>query len=222
MKIYLVHYNKPEYIKIQKNTIDNHVKFDYEIIVVDNSINMNIKNEICNISNELGIRYIYCHNKIPTAESISHQNSFKYILNDIQEGNDVMILDHDIFLINDLKSEYFSDYEMTFHNQTRGHVSYPWPGLMIFNNIRHINDISFYSGVFEGCACDTGGEMYKYINKHKPTIKYIGKTDELTDTSQTIQIYDNIFIHLVSGSNWNHDYNLKDKIEYIKNKYKLS
>ena len=81
MKIYSIHYNKPEYIKLQKESLDKHIKIDYEFIIVDNSIDDIISSKILEISSNLNIRYIKCNNIIKEMSSKSHQNSFKYILN---------------------------------------------------------------------------------------------------------------------------------------------
>jgi hypothetical protein len=80
MKIFSIHYNKPEYIEIQKSSIDKYVKFEHEFIVIDNSIDINIKKEIVNITNNLGIKYYDCNNTSPSVGSSSHQHALRYLL----------------------------------------------------------------------------------------------------------------------------------------------
>ena len=69
--------------------------------------------------------------------------------------------------MNDLYENYYKDFDMVILPQPRGHIEYPWPGLIIFNKIKKKDQISFSSGLFEGESCDTGGEMYYYIKNNK-------------------------------------------------------
>ena len=134
MKIYSIHYNKPEYIELQKKSFDKWVKFDYEFIVVNNAIDISLINLISTTSQDLGLRTINCNNNILGMSSISHQNSFKYIIDDIEDGDDVMIVDHDLFVMNEVDESYYNKHDMVILPQLRGNIEYPWPGLIIFNN----------------------------------------------------------------------------------------
>jgi len=216
MKIYSIHYNKPEYIKMQKDSFDRHIKFSYEFIIVNNATDINIKNEITNFTKELGLREINCNNPVDSEGSISHLNSFQYILDDVVEGDVIMIMDHDVFLINDFNIDYYSEYDMVFLPQIRENIEYPWPGLIIFNKLKNKNDISFNCGQIEGVGCDTGGDLYYYIKNNNPIIKRINE-HHFNDDKTRMANLDDLFIHLISGSNWNKDYDLESKLLFIKN-----
>ena len=107
MKIYSVHYNKPEYIGLQKKSFEKWIKFDFEFIVVNNSIEANTKRKIEEESKNLSLRTIDSFNNVSGNPSVSHSQSFQYILNDLSEGDIAMVLDHDIFLFNNLETSYF-------------------------------------------------------------------------------------------------------------------
>jgi hypothetical protein len=227
VKIYSIHYNKPEYIKIQNDTIKKYVNFDYEFIIVNNAYDSEIRTKINQSSELLDLRTIQCNNSIKGLSSISHQNSFKYIIDDFKNGDDVMIIDHDLFLMDYLNTSYYEKYDMTilplnpWQNGIRGSVEYPWPGLIIFNKVKNKEQISFNSGSIENQPCDTGGHLYYYIKNNNLNIKRISEssleTDELLMSS-----LDNIFLHLISGSGWNKNYDLESKINLMLKKLNIN
>lgn len=214
MKIYSIHYNKPEYVEIQYKTISKFVNFPYEFIILDNSIDGYIKSQLVEITSTLGLKYIDCQNKIGGMSSISHQNSFRYLLEDVNEGDTMMIIDHDVFLFDYLEAEYYSDYDLVMLPQIRGSITYPWPGMIIFNKVKNKNQISFDSGLFEGEYCDTGGKLYYYIQNNNLKVKSVNEI-YFNDGELLSSNLDNIFIHLVSGSDWNKNYNLQEKINFL-------
>ena len=214
IKIYSIHYNKPEYIYFQYKTFQKFAKFPLEFIIVDNSVDNFIKFKIQNIIAELGLRCIDCKNSDINMSSISHQNSFKFILEDFNNGESIMILDHDVFLYNEITDDYYKNYEIVMLAQPKGNVIYPWPGLLIFNNIKNKEQLSFDSGLVEGQHCDTGGHLYYYILNNKPKCKFIN--EKYFDTDKMLMSnLDDKFIHLISGSGWNPNFDLEKKIEYL-------
>jgi hypothetical protein len=220
MKIYSIHYNKPEYIELQKKSFDKFIKFDYEFIVVNNASDSFLIGSISNKASELGIRTIECNNNIIGMSSTSHQNSFKYIINDINDGDVIMIVDHDLFIFNNLNEDYYKDYDMTILPQTKGVIEYPWPGLIIFNKVKNKSQISFESGSIENEPCDTGGRMYYYIKENNLNIKRVNESYFDVDRMLMSNL-DNTFIHLISGSGWNSNYDLEGKLTLLKEKLNL-
>ena len=218
MKIYSIHYNKPEYINIQYDSFIKNIKFNYEYAILDNSIDIDIKNLIKIKCKELKIEYIDCCNNIQSVDSLSHQNALSKLVDIVNINETFMLLDHDVFVINELTEDFFLNYDLTYVNQTRGRIEYPWPGLIIFNKLKNKNKLSFNSGLIDGYSCDTGGAMYYYLKNNNLSVrkldtKYINKGEELIAT------HENIFLHLISGSDWNKNYNLKSKIDFFKNDY---
>lgn len=221
MKIYSVHYNKPEYISLQKESLGKYLKVPYEFIILDNSIDPLIKEKILDTTKELHISYYDCQNDNITKDSISHQNALYHFVRliDINETN--MLLDHDIFLIDEINEDYYNNYEMVFLPQYRKNhhreIIYPWPGLIIFNKIKTKNLMYIESGFIEGIPCDTGGSLYYYILDNKPKIKYI--IESYLDEGELLMAnLDNKFIHLISGSGWNEAYNLEGKMKFLRSK----
>jgi len=220
MKIYSIHYNKPEFIILQKRSIDKYIKFPNEFIILDNSVDPVIKNDIRNITQHLSLQYIDCNNNLYSNDSISHQNALSKIKDIVSDGETFMIIDHDVFIISNLFESYFDKHDMVYLNQTRGTVNYPSTVLIIFNKIKNKSQISFISETIDGHKCDTGGGMYHYIKDNNVCIKYMNE-GYIESGPMLMSILDNIFIHLISGSDWNKDYNLNGKIEYIKKHFEI-
>lgn len=216
VKIYSIHYNKPEYIEIQKKLFDKFINFEYNFIVINNAFDSYLKDEIERQCEELEIKCIICDNQIEKMSSNSHQNSFKYIISDIKDDESFLIVDHDLFLISDLNIKYFDNCDLLYLPQTRNDIEYPWPGLIYFRNLNDKDSISFNSGIINGNPCDTGGELYYYIQNSKNiNIKKIKEEYVYIDTDK-VSILDSIFLHLIGGSGWNKEINLEKKIKYLK------
>lgn len=220
IKVYSIHYNKPEFIHLQKNSIDKYLKIESEFIILDNSTDLPTKNQIKKITNELNLSYIDCNNQILSNDSISHQNALSKLVDVVNDGDTFMVIDHDVFLISDMLEEFYNEYDMTFLNQTRGNTNYPSTVLIIFNKIKNKSQISFSSGNINGDQCDTGGGMYHYIKNNNPKIRYISE-NHIENGPMLMSILENTFVHLISGSDWNKEYNLNGKINYIKEKFEI-
>jgi hypothetical protein len=226
MKIYSIHYNKPEYIYLQKKQLDKYIKFTFEFIIIDNSVDFNIRQQISSISEELNLRRIFCNNNDLYMGSLSHLNSFKYLLDDIIDGDLVMIMDHDVFINDHLSEDYYKDFDIVYLPQfsnstpgvkyTTGSIEYPWPGLVILNGVKNKNQMSFTPGIWNNEQCDTGGGMFKYILDNNLDIKHISEI-YIHNNDILMSSLDGIFIHLISGSGWNSNYDLDKKLDIIKN-----
>ncbi len=222
MKIYAVHYNKPEYIRLQKRSFDKWIEFNFEFIVVNNSIDPQIKNMIENESRALGLRTIDSKNMIEGLPLLSHSQSFKYILEDLAEGESAMLLDHDIFLFNPLTREYYEGYDLVFLPQIRDKVEYPWPGCIIFNGIKKNESLSINPGYIENENCDTGGEMYYYLRDMELNVKRIKNHADFKFPNFVCENLDNIFLHMVAGSGWDRKNNLDEKLKFVLEKTMLN
>ena len=221
MKIYSVNYNKPEYIGLQKKSFEKWIKFDFEFVVVNNSVESSIKKKIEEESKILGLRTIDSSNSVSGNPSVSHSQSFQYILNDLSEGDVAMVLDHDIFLFNNLETSYFEKYDLVILSQIRGHVEYPWPGCLIFNKIKRKESISITPVTIEGNPCDTGGSMHYYLKENALNIKRINETYFDFNQFRCANL-DDIFLHMMAGSGWNNAGYLEEKLNFIMDKTKMN
>ena len=166
----------------------------------------------------MNLQYIYCNNQVSLMGSESHQNALEYFVNEIKDNETIMIIDHDLFLIGDLHESYYIDYDIVYLNQPRGNIVYPWPGLIIFNKVKNKSQISFKSGKIENEYCDTGGSMYYYIRDNNLNVKNISNLKYINTDNLLMETFEDIFVHLISGSDWNKDYDLQGKLDFIKDK----
>lgn len=205
IKIYSIHFNRPDFIRIQYDSFCKFIKNEFEFLVLNNSCDENIRNTCEN----LGISCIDLNNT-GIHPSESHSLALielkKYITND---GNFHVILDHDMFIVDDIDFfEYMENYSLMFIDQKRGHLTYMWPGLVIINSsvCPRLETLNFSLGIFDGVRCDSGGESYKYLLEN-PTLKIKIPTEdrEFTDAEDLNTFffkYDNKFLHYFRGSNW--------------------
>jgi hypothetical protein len=213
MTIYTVQYNMPEYVDLQNSSFKRHIKMDHRVVVLDNSASPELKAGIMSRAIANGCVYQDCNNTNAVMSSNSHQNALRVFAEQAQVGEVSMLVDHDVFMVGDLTQEYLSG-ELMYVPQSRGDVDYPWPGLVIFNPLVSRSGLDFSSGVINGHACDTGGMMHHYI-KGKKT-KEIG-TEYVNEGSRLMAVHDGIFLHLISGSGWNGQYDLIYKLDTIRN-----
>ncbi len=214
LKVYSIQYNKPEYIKIQFESAVRHINTQFEFIIIDNSIDDSTKNHIRLECSNLQIKYIDCFNKVKTKDSKSHQNGLCKVIEISDIGDSFMVLDHDVFFMGNLNIDYYDGSDIVSVNQTRGHIDYPWPGIIIFSKLKTKNLFSFTSGMIDGVPCDTGGSLYYYIKYNNLRYKHIG-TSYLGEGSAMMATHDGIFLHLISGSDWNSQYDLSSKINMM-------
>jgi hypothetical protein len=215
LKIYSIHYNKPEYIKLQLNSFVKNINIPFEFIVINNSSDEHISKQILDECDSLGIKNYKNINNIKSLGSDSHNMGLQHFVNLINNDDEVLLIDHDIFLIDNLRIEEYRNYDICYLEQERENIKYPWPGLIYFNNIKNKNNINLSPCIVNGVRLDTGGSMYNYI-KDMNVLHF--NYSWITGVDMVLH---NEFLHLISGSDWNKGYKLNEKLEYIKKIYNI-
>ena len=192
MKYYSVHFNRPDFIAVQKEFIDG------ELIVINNHCNPEIEREC----QELGIQYYNLANKY--SRSYSHAYALNFLKTVIDYTDDYCIIDHDLF---PYKPIIFGDYDIISVKSTNNpDVPYLWPGFLACRKDIRLDDINFQPDlILNG---DTGCDTHRLIQQlgdkiHYCSEKYIGdRTSEYVQTSPIISQFDDYCIHYLNGSNW--------------------
>jgi hypothetical protein len=235
--IYSIQYNKPEFIYLQKKSFDKFIK-DFKFTVIDNSVDTNISFNIKNICETIGVGLIVPQNKFDSRlnglHGLSHEIGVNTFLNELKNNhnNDIVILlDHDVFLISDLSKilDKIIESSILTIKQTREHIYYIWPGLVIFNlkNCININEISLngaqlINGVWEpidnGIFTDVGGHSFHYLKKYEKEINFSDISEICAQSFDEISDK-HIFYHFHDGSQWSKysDDIWNNKFEKIKN-----
>jgi hypothetical protein len=225
LKIYSIQYNSPNYIYLQNKSFNKHIKTPYEFIIINNAVNDNKIKEIQKISEGLGLQHIHTKNdinKVKDHSSDSHAYALNFLLSDVIKDDDiVMILDHDIFLIEDLDETYYKNYDIIYTIQKRSHIEYPWAGFIVINKVKNKSDMSFNLCIVDNNLLDTGGSMYFYLKKHKLNSKIVKELFFNDETPLRYSIIDDKFLHIVAGCDWNPFYNLNEKLQMLKEKFSL-
>src|SRR5579863_10170040 len=106
VKIYSIHFNRPDHIFWQYDSFKAHMKDQYELIIVNNAIDDNIRNEINKIVSRLSpsknisvieTKYLF------TLAGKHHANCFNEIWQNYATNDKefVIMMDGDVFIVQD-------------------------------------------------------------------------------------------------------------------------
>jgi len=245
MKVLTAVVNNPIFIQIQYYTLKKYMKCDYEFIVFNdaktfpdycNGGDIRIKNNIEEVCKKLGIKCINIpnnHHKKKLDYSLRASDSFNFILSFQKQYPDkYLLLDSDMFLIDDFDLSDYENYDSSVVLQSRnnGIINYIWNGLYYFdiNKMKNIDLLNW------DCTygCDTGGMTQQWLKlqilnkekiyfiKHLSSLAWDEKEipENLKDNEKLIEfiksdprnkngkfyceIYDNKFLHYRAGGNW--------------------
>jgi len=157
MIYYSVHFNRPDFIPIQRECVE---KFAYGKLVILNNGPQPSINEACKKNG------VICHNiKVPYLKKVflNPSKSHAYALNQlngiIDYSDDWCILDHDLFPIKKIE---FTNFDILSVIQNRPlYENYLWPGFMAGKKDISLKEIDFSprSGM------DTGAGTSKLLQK---------------------------------------------------------
>ena len=209
MKIVTAVVNNPDFIEIQYHTLKKYVKSDYEFIVFNdakefsdftNGGDLTIKSQIHDMCTMLQIQCIDIpndHHRTECAPSIRCADSMNFILQYQKSNPDrYLILDSDMFLVDDLDISKYTPYDAAILLQNRDHQNYFWHGVcyLDFTKMKQIELLSW-----DCCdGCDTGGTLQHWLLAQVP--EEDKNTTSNTELLRNITYVDNIYFfrHLVS------------------------
>jgi hypothetical protein len=178
MKVVTAVVNNPEFIELQYYTLKKFFKGDYEFIVfndaksfpdLSNYDDPSIREKIENVCKSLGIKCINIpndHHRYVVGPSARTADSMNYILNyQVRHPDQYLVLDSDMFLINDFYPNRYSKYSCGIVLQSRynNKVNYLWNGLYYFD-MKKVKNVNYMN--WNCCTdCDTGGMMQNWLQK---------------------------------------------------------
>lgn len=220
VKIYTFPDKRPDFIELQKKSIENFLKDDYEYIIINNGSNNESRKEIFDICNNNEIKHIYVENPNHSDPNIAcaypiNQTLDKYIKVEKEKDIISVIIDSDMFFISDFSIvDFIGDNEVSAIYQVRGDVNYLWNGIVFINNSKVIDIESFDFGyqIINDILVqkqvqhrtDVGGNMYFYLKEHPDCkVKYIYSTSHIKSQSnnldslpdEILKIYDDSFCY---------------------------
>lgn len=194
MKVYSVHFNRPDFVEIQKKCLD---KIEgYELVVINNQSNPQIESKC----RELGVTcYNHTHNP-GLSSSLSHGSALNFLRGIIDRSEDWCITDHDVFICKNID---LSETDLISIQQMKNGKSYLWPGFIAGKKEISVSHIDFSPhGDF-----DTGGGTHVLVDEgHRVKWvqeEYLGEptTGFLQNSKVIIKISD-LAVHYLNGSCW--------------------
>ena len=196
MKVVTAVVNNPIFIEIQYYTLKKYMKCDYEFIVFNdakdfidftNGGDLTIKTTIENICKQLNIQCININNQHhanPTNRwcqepSYRTADSMNVILEYQKQHPDYyLLLDSDMFLIDDYNIDDYKKYDCSIvlqHRKDIDHITniyYIWNGLYYFNINKLDTSLMNWGLTY---TTDTGGRMSAWLNKLIPTLHLLNE-----------------------------------------------
>lgn len=233
VKIYAIHYNRPDFIIWQHDSFKCHLKDDYEYIVVNNARDADLRKKINDTATQLSLAYIETYSDSGLVGK-HHADSFNYIWkNHAIKNKDsyVIMMDGDCFLIKEFNiNNFMKNYILAGPKQKRKPNYYYLTPVVIMADIDNLADLELidWEGIGVGqnqmIRLDSGGGLYLFYLKH-PELK--NQTKELNSSwhikeennnkhclpdellkeyndEYCVEFFGNEFLHYCRSSNWNY------------------
>ncbi len=184
MKVYSIHFNKPEFATMQARTF-RHFLPEHDLIIVNNARDPSIECLIAKAAEAEGVACINPGIPYPGLEGLSHQAALAWVVGHMIGSSEiVMIVDHDIFPIEPFDPQSFlGHHHIAGVPQQIAHAAFPWPGLLIFDMARLGNheEIFLEGGYVDGVNIDTGGQLHRYLTKYNVPWRGMDTTSQIRE-----------------------------------------
>jgi len=215
MKIVTAVVNNPIFIEIQYYTLQKYFKgSDYEFIVFNdakdfpdftNGNDITIKTQIQDMCSKLNINCINIPNnthKTNLCAAARCADSMNYILQyQIQNPDKYLLLDSDMFLIDNFDINKYSNYDCAIVLQSRNQhiINYFWNGIYYFDmhKMKNIELLNWNTCTY----CDVGGMMQLWL-KTQLGDSPMPNTDQIRWTSDRFNTNDVYFIKHLWSCSW--------------------
>ena len=229
IKIFTFSFNRPDILQYQIDSLKKYIEDDFEFHVVYDTRDNEYLEEFSEICKKNKV-YFHHHISEPgNTPSFYNSDAIQWTYDKFAKSGDEdfigMILDHDIFLIENLNvSQFMEGYDLSGLPQTRGNVEYIWAGLILFRKSSLENiDFNFYPQTVDGQLLDSCGGTYELLRnkkiKFKPTdVVYPDDYQgiNLRDPSNSNGGYemelhaDQKFLHFRNACNWHNGMKVVD------------
>jgi len=225
LKIFIFAFNRPDLLQKQLDCFNKYLDDNYDVNVVYDYRKDVFGEEFSEICKRNNVKLYYHKSEPGNVPSGYHADSVTWVYqNLLEDGDYVMFLDHDIFLIDkfDLK-ERLNEFDISGLKQSRYNVHYFWPGLFMFK-YSSIKDVKFdfYQQYVEGQSLDSGGGTYKLIENKNLNLHFVDQEypdfyneldikDPLINNGHVFEIFDNnTFLHTHNACHWHNGFKVND------------
>ena len=196
MIFYSIHFNRPDFIEIQKKCVES---IDGELVIVKNSDDLNIVEEC----ERLGVKMYDTGIVVKESPSYSHGKALNYLSKIIDYKKDWCILDHDFF---PLKKIDFIGYDILgLIQKSDSKESYIWPGFIAGKNYVRLDGIDFLPTPNKDTGAGTSILVNSQYRMKRLSEKYVGIDQTKNSPIQTQKViveFDDFGIHYLNGSGW--------------------
>lgn len=195
MIFYSVHFNRPEFIEIQKRCID---EIGGILVVVDNSGDPRISSECEKLR-------VDCHSNLRmenSSPSRSHGSALNFITEIIDYSQDWCTLDHDFFPLKEIKFEDYDILGLVHGDEKVG--NYLWPGFMAGKKSIHLSGINFSPSPGRDTGSGTSVLLERGYKIRGVAEERIGFKDNESPVQKQAGLikFENFGIHYLNGSEW--------------------
>jgi len=230
LKIYSIHYNRPEFIVWQNDSFKSFLKCKdgFELVIVNNARDTGLRQSINNVCQEQNLQVIETTSDAPAhLPGKHHADSLNYVWkNNICKDDFAMFCDGDLFMVKDFNvDDFMEDNVLAGSYQHREKIyQYLTPIVIILKpaQMPDCQTIDWEGIGVNGVRLDTGGGLYNYFVNH-PEVKHKTKRilntwhikaennnlhvipeelKDLYDDSYNIEFFGNEFLHYCRSSNW--------------------
>lgn len=229
VKIYSIHYNRPDFIVWQYDCLKKHLVGSFEYVVVNNAKDQNLRQEINNITKKIDVKCIetfFGSNLVGKHHADCFNNIWKNYA--IKTNDYVLMMDGDCFLVESLNVNSFMEGCILGGPKQKRLPNYHYlTPTIIFADIEQLPEpeIIDWEGIgIDDIRLDSGGGLYLYFLKY-PEIKekikelksswHIKKENnnkhclpdsllEEYNDEYCIEFFGNEFLHYCRSSNWNY------------------
>jgi len=231
--IFTYAHKRPDFIKMQFDSIIKHVKSPYEFIVFNNAIDsIEQYGEIKSITNELGIKCI----DIPVDESVLNKLLDGTILNNkytnpnvacsypllwtfekyLTDEDKICIIDSDMFFINDINfDEMLANNDCIYIPQYRSNntIKYMWNAFICLNFKLNptLRQLDWNCGKINNVGVDVGGYIHKYLLTNTVNPIFI----EEYSIYDLVETDDGNDVHFILNGNINYSLKLDKELNII-------
>lgn len=232
VKIYAIHYNRPEFIRWQYQCFTNHMRDLWELTVVNNARDPEMRKQINLTSEALACPVIETHAFSDAPVHLvgkHHADSLNYVWKNYMakdKGHNVMFMDGDCFMVAPMSiNAHMDGVSLCGAKQQREFIYHYLTPVVIIANIDELPDAETldWEGIgVNGTRLDTGGGLYNYFLAYpevKEKVKGMhctwhikpenGNMDCIPDQLKSLYVPDfnveffgNEFLHYCRSSNW--------------------
>lgn len=226
LAVVIIVFNISHLIEKQIQLVRKFCKDDHDIIVIDNSSNLQIASVIESKVKHAGVSYIKTSS--PPDFSQSHATACNLAYHSFKDVYKYLfLLDHDNFPITKFSvMDVMKDKVIGGVGQARGNILYYWPGCTMINN-EFIDKALVDFSVNYDLGLDTGGNLYKIIEKHgtdkcvnfdqydipNPADKSYSFYNEITNPKSISSEFR--FMHFINSSNWNKKERNEERVQSL-------